>query len=77
VQLWVSIQRVQLRVDVEDDISWKLTANGQYSAASAYKLQFLGLVESSLNNLVWKVWATPKAKKPCLIGFAKEAMDSG
>jgi hypothetical protein len=40
VQLWANIQRVHLRVDVEDDITWKLTGNGQYSAASAYKLQF-------------------------------------
>jgi hypothetical protein len=32
-----------LRVGVEDDITWKVTANEQYSAASAYKLQFLAL----------------------------------
>jgi hypothetical protein len=71
VHLWVSIQRVQIRVDVEDDISWKLTGNGQYSAAFAYKLQFLGLVESSLNSLVWKVWATPKAKNHAWLALQK------
>jgi hypothetical protein len=71
VQLWVSIQRVPLRAEVEDDISWKLTGNGQYSAASAYKLQFLGLVESSLNSLVWKVWATPKAKNHAWLALQK------
>jgi hypothetical protein len=40
VLLWALIQRVHLAQGVEDDITWKLTANGQYSTASAYKLQF-------------------------------------
>jgi hypothetical protein len=61
VQLWANIQRVHLWVDVEDDITWKLIGNG-YSAASTYKLQFFGLVESGLNKIVWKAWAMPKAK---------------
>jgi hypothetical protein len=47
---------------VDDTIVWKHTKNGVYSVASAYKLQFLGLVLSDMNALVWKVWATPKAK---------------
>jgi hypothetical protein len=62
VQLWALVQRVHLEEGVDDDISWKLTSNGQYSMASAYKLQFFGLVESSLYKIVWKAWATPKAK---------------
>jgi hypothetical protein len=40
VQLWALIQGVHLNEDVEDDIIWKLTGNGQYSVASAYRLQF-------------------------------------
>jgi hypothetical protein len=53
---------------VEDDIVWKLTGNGQYSAASAYKLQFFDLIESSMYKLVWKAWAPPKAKNhACLV----------
>jgi hypothetical protein len=62
VQLWANIHMVHLREDVEDDITWKLTVNGQYSAASAYKLQFFGLVESSFIKIIWKAWATPKEK---------------
>jgi hypothetical protein len=62
VQLWALIQNVHLTENVEDDIVWKLTANGQYSTASAYKLQFFGLIESSMYKVVWKAWATPKAK---------------
>jgi hypothetical protein len=54
VQLWALIQNVHLVEHVEDDIVWKLTGNGQYSAASAYKLQFFGPIESSMYKLVWK-----------------------
>jgi hypothetical protein len=36
VHMWVRIQGVHLNEDVDDDITWKLTANGQYSSASAY-----------------------------------------
>jgi hypothetical protein len=53
VQLWTLIQNVHLNAMEEDDIKWKLTGNGKYSAASAYKLQFFSLVESNMNNLVW------------------------
>jgi hypothetical protein len=61
VLLWALIQNVDLSGE-DDDIFWKLTTNGQYSAASVYKLQFFGLMESPLNNLVWKAWAPPKVK---------------
>jgi hypothetical protein len=63
VQLWVLIQNVHLTEDVEDDIHWKLTSNGEYSTASAYNLQFFGLIESNFCKLIWKAWATPKAKQ--------------
>jgi hypothetical protein len=53
---------VHLDEHVEDDIVWKLTGNGQYSGASAYKLQFFGLIKSSMYKLVWKAWAPPKVK---------------
>jgi hypothetical protein len=33
-----------------------------YSAASAYKLQFFGLIESSMYKLMWKAWARAKVK---------------
>jgi hypothetical protein len=62
-QLWANIQMVHLREDVEDDITWELTGNGQYSVASAYNLQKkIGLVDSSFNEIIWKAWATPKSK---------------
>jgi hypothetical protein len=62
VQLWALIQNVHLNEDMEDDIYWKLTSNGEYSTTSTYNLQFFGLTESSFHKIVWKAWATPKAK---------------
>jgi hypothetical protein len=62
VALWIKLQDVHLHDEAPDDISWKLTANGQYSAKLAYHLQFLGSTFSSLHKSVWKVWAPPKVK---------------
>jgi hypothetical protein len=62
VNLWGFLSNIHLEEAVDDTIVWKLTENGLYSAASAYELQFLGLVLSDMNALVWKVWANSKAK---------------
>jgi hypothetical protein len=62
VNLWGLLQDVHLPHDVPDTITWKFTNDGKYSASSAYKMQFEGLVSTSLNSTVWKVWAPPKCK---------------
>ena len=43
LELWAILRDSQLHEDMEDDITWKHTTNGLYSAASAYMAQFLGL----------------------------------
>jgi hypothetical protein len=53
---------VHLDEGIENTIAWKLTANGEYSAKSAYVVQFIGSTTSIMHKTVWKVWATPKAK---------------
>jgi hypothetical protein len=60
VEIWSITNNVHLEEDVEDDIVWKFTSNGQYSAASAYELQFHGLVYSKMDTIVWKAWAPPR-----------------
>jgi hypothetical protein len=56
------LSTIHLNELVEDDISWRLTSNGQYSAKSAYEVQFLGLIKSPMYDTVWKAWAPPKTK---------------
>uniref|UniRef100_A0A8R7UEH6 Reverse transcriptase zinc-binding domain-containing protein n=1 Tax=Triticum urartu TaxID=4572 RepID=A0A8R7UEH6_TRIUA len=56
------LQEIHLDGLVEDDIVWKHTLSGHYSAASAYKAQFLVMVLSPMDQMVWKVWAPSKVK---------------
>lgn len=62
--LWELINSESLQLDQQDDdeITWTQTANGQYSAKSAYNLQFLGSQSSQLPALIWKVWVPPRIK---------------
>ena len=46
----------------EDETVWKHANDGIYTAATAYKAQFLGLTLSPMDCMVWKVWAPPKVK---------------
>lgn len=55
LELWATIHGFIL-VDVEDGITWKHTASGCYTAASAYKAQFLGMTCSPMEHAVWKTW---------------------
>lgn len=60
--LWMLLLDVILDEHSEDDIVWKHATNGQYSAAPAYKAQFLGMVNSPMEQMVWKAWAPRKVK---------------
>ena len=60
--LWMLLHEVHLDELAEDDIIWKHSDSGHYSAASAYRAQFLGLVLSPMDQMVWKPWAPPKIK---------------
>ncbi|KAE8785779.1 Serine carboxypeptidase-like 18 [Hordeum vulgare] len=60
--LWMLLHEVELNEVTEAGIIWKHTNSGIYSTASAYKSQFLGLVLSRMDMVVWKAWAPPKFK---------------
>ncbi|TVU02801.1 hypothetical protein EJB05_51684, partial [Eragrostis curvula] len=62
VQLW--IQQTQL-TDQRDDIVWRFTANGCYSAQSAYLIQFAGSFADHDWQRVWKAKAENKCKFFC------------
>jgi len=46
----------------EDKITWTLENSGEYSAKSAYEVQFAGQITSNYPVLIWKIWAPPKCK---------------
>lgn len=53
--LWEMLSVVQLDPDSMDTISWKFPADGRYTTASAYDMQFAGLAGSPLKSIVWKI----------------------
>lgn len=60
--LWALVRNTELQPAQEDRITWKLTQNGQYSAVSAYKAQFLGSARQPRIAALWNAWAPPKCK---------------
>jgi hypothetical protein len=49
VKLWELLNDVHPGNDIPYTIHWKFTNNGKYSASLAYKMQFEGLVSTTLN----------------------------
>jgi hypothetical protein len=48
--------------DKKDAITWRWTTNGQYSAASAYDCQFIGVMVTFPAPVIWKSSSEPKIK---------------
>ena len=64
VQLWERVQQVQLE-DRPDTIRWNLTADGKYSAKSAYFAQFYGRQAEPHLEKVWGIRAEGKTNILC------------
>ena len=62
LELWDKLQIVVLTQLQKDRITWLHSSNGQYSAKSAYSLQFEGLSRCSTAEITWKTKAPPKCK---------------
>lgn len=62
ITLWVCLHNTPLWEDVEDDIVWKITLNGHYSAAYVYHVQLLGTIHNSMKSTIWKPCAASKVK---------------
>lgn len=61
VKLWDLIQPTVLS-DAPDNIRWRLTNGGCYSAASAYSAQFIGRTADHLLHATWKIKSEPRVK---------------
>jgi len=62
VQLWKTVQQVNLTPHIQDEICWKFNESGQFSTSSAYHAQFQGAMSTNFNQIIWSAWAPPKCK---------------
>jgi hypothetical protein len=64
VLLWALVESANFdpMSTAEDQIVWTHEASGNYSAKSAYLLQFEGCMEFSFHKHVWQVWAPSRCK---------------
>jgi len=61
VQLWDFAQELHLS-NTPDSVTWRWTADGVYTAKSAYNTQFLGSYSSFKGDHIWKAEAEGKHK---------------
>jgi hypothetical protein len=54
VSLWEALRDTALSDRIEDNISWKWTADGEYSTSSAYQIQFIGVYSKMRLTSIWK-----------------------
>ena len=62
VQLWETVQHIELDADREDNIVWRWTAEGEYTTKSAYRIQFEGTFSKLKIMPIWKAKAEPQCK---------------
>lgn len=61
INLWCKVQTISLS-SFPDSIRWTLTADGKYSASSAYGVQFLSRIPIPMLAKVWNIRAEMKVK---------------
>jgi hypothetical protein len=64
VMFWTLVDGMSFNSNdtTDDEIVWWRTGDGNYSARSAYELQFEGSHLSTFPSLVWKIWAPAHCK---------------
>ncbi|RLM54729.1 hypothetical protein C2845_PM10G10510 [Panicum miliaceum] len=60
LHLWQRLEEVQLQPDLEDTVRWKWSADGCYSAKTAYQALRIGRIPFQGADRIWKTWAPPR-----------------
>jgi hypothetical protein len=61
VQLWDLVQQVNLTSE-QDTLTWRWTSHGEYTAKSAYEMQFVGASRDVPGMAIWRAQAEGKHK---------------
>ncbi|CAN6230203.1 unnamed protein product [Urochloa humidicola] len=61
VTLWSQLHQFQLS-DQPDSITWRFTPDGQYTAKSAYQVQFMGAIRDNQWTKLWKAKVEHKCR---------------
>jgi hypothetical protein len=62
VNLWERIHSIDRNEEMDDQITWCWTTNGEYSTKSAYHIQFMRRFKKLAITPIWKATAEPKCK---------------
>jgi hypothetical protein len=62
ITVWEYVSAVQLHPGNEDSIRWRWTQNGEYSAKSAYQIQFEGSFSKLKLTPIWRAKSEAKCK---------------
>jgi hypothetical protein len=60
VSIWIRTQDTHLTPGLRNSILWRWTADGTYSARSAYRVQFRGSFRPFRSSLIWRAHAENK-----------------
>jgi hypothetical protein len=64
IRLWMVISGLNFDPSDtrSDEIVWLWSASGEYTAKSAYRMEFQGSTRSNFRALIWQVWAPSRCK---------------
>jgi hypothetical protein len=62
IALWEGVNGVNRSEDANDEITWRLTVDDQYTTQSAYRIQFVGRRKKPTITPIWKAQAELKCR---------------
>jgi hypothetical protein len=62
VKLWEVVNGITFNDTIEDDVRWRWTADGEYTAKSAYQIQFVGTFSKIRITPIWKARVESKCR---------------
>jgi hypothetical protein len=62
IQLWGLLDDFQLQPELDDSHTWRLAANGKYSAKSCYENLFIRVTSFKPCDRISRTWAPPKCR---------------